>query len=277
MYSGSTLKQLHTLDTWFGAHQKIDRLARKRLAELTSETVAAMFPETKQIVHFEGVNGPDAIKRKTPAQDEPWHYYDPYDDKDHKLLDIIAAHHTNLVKALKAQKITRASFEAAWLAHAIVDGLTPAHHYPYESELIRLRGGAAIETRRSPKEKLLMPGDTITEKVRNNWQMWGDKGLLATHIAFEAGVALVILPLRYQSLHLAEQPPAKTIKNDYLLYFQSQAKKVAEARLYEQFYKTGWTPKLARQVRRDLIPILVDVVATVWCSALQEAQRKEKN
>ncbi len=273
MYSGTTLKQLRTLDAWFGAHQKIDRLARRRLIELSGAKHDVVFPTARSIMAFEGVNGPDAIKRKTPAQDEPWHYYDPSDKKDTKLLQIISDHHVKLVDALKEGNQTRAAFEAAWLAHAVVDGLTPAHHYPYEEELKKLRKGAGIETRNTPKEKLLMPGDTVREKMRNNWKMWGDKGLLATHIAFEAGVALVVLPIRYKKLALPEAWPRVTGRKPYLLFFVSQAKKIVEQGYYEQFYSSGWTPRLARKVRRELIPDIVQAVAYVWYTAVMEAKK----
>ncbi len=273
MYSGSTLKQLRTLDTWFGAHQKIDRLAYRHVKQLGQNTTHIRLPSIKNILAFEGVNGPDAIKRKTPAQDEPWHYYDPTNADDTKLLDIISDHHQQLVLALREKNDTRAAFEAAWLAHAVVDGLTPAHHYPYEEELTKLRKGAGIETRKTPKDKLLMPGDTVREKMRNNWQMWGDKGLLATHIAFEAGVALLVLPLRYKKLNLPTAQPKQTGRNPYLLFFMGQAKKIAADGYYQQFYDSAWTPKLAKKVRRELIPEIVLTVAYTWHTALVEAQK----
>ncbi|PID30630.1 hypothetical protein CSA80_00775 [Candidatus Saccharibacteria bacterium] len=270
MYSGSTLKQLRTLDTWFGAHQKIDRLAHRYL-QLLSDNQS--FPTIRSILEFEGCNGPDAIKRKTPGQDEPWHYYDPYDDGDTQLLTILTAHHTKLVRALRAGDQTRAAFEAAWLAHAVVDGLTPAHHYPYEAELKRLRKGASLETRTTGKDKLVMPGDTVREKMRNNWQMWGDKGLLATHIAFEAGVALVVLPMRLKKLALPETWPSVVGRKPYVSFFVAQAKKIAAGKYYERFYTTAWTPRLARAVRRELIPDIVLTVAYVWHTAVVEAQK----
>ena len=276
MYSGTTLSQLRTLDTWFGAHQKIDRLAYRHVKSMTPTTRGLRLPPIKSILAFEGMNGPDAIKRKTPAQDEPWHYYDPFDKTDTQLLDIIAEHHDQLVTALRENNQTRAAFEAAWLAHAVVDGLTPAHHYPYEEELKKLRGGAGIETRITPKEKLLMHGDTVSEKMRNNWQMWGDKGLLATHIAFEAGVALLVLPRRYKKLNLPDAWPIVTGRKPYLLFFMSQAKKIASDGYYEQFYASAWTPKLAKKVRRELIPDIVLTVAYVWHTALVEAQKGGK-
>lgn len=274
MYSGTTLRQLRNLDSWFGAHQRIDRLARYHAGELLGNR-ADIFPVISHILRFEGADGPDAIKRKTPAQDEPWHYYDPYDKSDTQLLDIIRTHCDNLTVALADGNDTKASFEAAWLAHALVDGLTPAHHYPYEKELKRLRGGEGIETRTSPKEKIVMPGDSIRKKMRNNWAMWGDKGLLATHIAFEIGVALVILPLRRKSVAVSQQRARRiAAQKDPAAIFEKQAKRVARLKLYEQFYQSAWTPKLARRVRKELIPIIVETVVIIWYMAATAALEK---
>lgn len=120
-----------------------------------------------------------------------------------------------------------------------------------------------------------MPGDTISSQLRNNWQMWGDKGLLATHIAFEVGVAVVILPLRLRRARPTDEELALIgLKNGYLYHFESQAQAIAELKLYEQFYKNAWTPKLARQVRRELAPRIVNTVALTWYAALQEAQER---
>ena len=276
MYAGSTLKQLRDLDRWFGAHQKIDRLAYRHMRDHTLRKSLVKFPSIRSILTFEGVNGPDAIKRKSPGQDEPWHFFDPHDPGDTKLLDIIDSHFNSLVLALLARNETRAAFEAAWLAHAVVDGLTPAHHYPYEKELQDLRKGAVMETRSTAKEKLFIPGDTVREKMRNNWRMWGDKGLLATHLAFEAGVALLVLPMRYRRLGLPTQLPVITGQKPYLLFFKSQAKKIADGQYYEQFYRHGWLPKLGKQVRRELIPDIVLTVAFIWRCALKEARRAKR-
>ena len=127
MYSGTTLRD--SSGNLLGAHQKIDRVARVALEEAMPHT---SFPNIRDILHFEGKNGPDGIKRKSPAQDEPWHYIDPLNLNDTALLDMIQVHHDNLVKALRRQGHEKAAFEAAWLAHAIVDGLTPAHHFSAE-------------------------------------------------------------------------------------------------------------------------------------------------
>ena len=67
-----------------GVHQKIDRVARMHIQPLLPAHTD--FPSSKEILHFEGKNGPDGIKSKSPAKDEPWHYYDPTDSKDIKII-----------------------------------------------------------------------------------------------------------------------------------------------------------------------------------------------
>jgi hypothetical protein len=268
MYSGSTLKHMQRFDAWFGAHQKMDRTARRHLELLVPQ---CSFPTREQILKFEGIDGPDGIKRKTPAQDEPWHYYDPEDASDTQIIEIITDHYNELVKALSTKNQNRAAFEAAWISHAIVDGLTPAHHYPYEKELIKLRGGAGIETRTTPKEKLIMPGETLSKQMNNNWKMWGDKGLLATHFAFEWGVAAMIVPLRLDRAYPEASQIDLVLKEGVTELFKNRAKQIADLSMYEQFYKSGWTPRLAKQVRRYLVPNIVNTVTLVWYAALHEA------
>lgn len=270
MYSGTTLKGSRHFDAWFGAHQKIDRTARRHLEAVLPDVY---FPKRKTILRFEGMDGPDGIKRKTPAQDEPWHYFDPGDPDDTQLLHIINEHYHQLAKALHDHNEARASFEAAWLAHAVVDGLTPAHHYPYEEELVRLRGGAGIETRTTTKEKLLMPGDTLPKRLSNNWQMWGDKGLLATHIAFEIGVAVMMMPLRLRNALPTTEELDRVRKQGIQKLFVERAKQIDDLHMYELFYKSGWTPRLAQTVRRQLAPVIVNTVTLIWYAAAVEAAR----
>lgn len=276
MYSGSTLRPMKHIDAWLGAHQKIDRLAYAHLRELVSQAELEAFPRRKQILQFEGRDGPDGVKTKTPAQDEPWHYYDPFDPEDTKILSILQGHYDSLVEAIKEANKTRAGFEAAWLAHALVDGLTPAHHYPYEEELMRLRGGQGLETRTTPKEKLIMKGDTVSEKLLHNWQMWGDKGLLATHIAFEVGVAVLILPMRKKRVQIAEADVADVLTAGYEACFKKAAHEIATQAYYDKFYQTGWTPKLAGAVRRELVPQIIKTVTLVWLHALRTAAAVQK-
>lgn len=253
-----------------GAHQKLDRLARGSLRSLLN-TDDGRFPEAKAILHFEGVNGPDAIKRKSPAKDEPWHYYSPFDDADTQIIEIIGQHYDHLVKALKAQDDVRASFEAAWLAHAIVDGLTPAHHFPYEETLTELRGGAGIETRTTVKEKIILPGDTRRQQVKNNWKMWGPRGLLATHGFFEFGVAALIAPFSRKQVPIAEKDMHDLYKYGVLELFRRKAKEIDGLDMYGRYTNYGWTPRLARQVRNHLAPAIVKMVTLAWYAAAIDA------
>ena len=108
-------------------HQKIDRVARKNIEPILPDWCD--FPDIKNILHFEGKNGPDGVKRKSPAVDEPWHFINPDDPDDTALLGMIDGHIGNLARALRTNNSERAAFEAAWMAHAITDGLTPAHHF----------------------------------------------------------------------------------------------------------------------------------------------------
>lgn len=266
MYSGTTLTRFS--GRLVGAHQKIDSVARRHLSKvLTDDTV---FPPIRRILHFEGKNGPDGIKRKSPSRDEPWHFYSPFNDDDAELLKLIKQHYLQLVKELKEGDKERTAFEAAWLAHAIVDGLTPAHHYPYEEKLVEITGKGK-ETRTSLRKRMVMPGDTRREKVRNNWKMWGAKGLLMTHWWFEFGISTLIKPLSF-----GEAIPKKSelkffMEIGLLEWFKRTAREIAVLDMYDIYYKKGWTPKLAFQVRHKLGPAVVQTVTLTWYSALCDA------
>src|SRR4051812_48415564 len=108
------------------AHQKIDRTAYRHLKRLCGSD--HFFPKLRTIYHFEGANGPDATKLKNKANvEQPWHFIDPLDVADTDLHHYIDDHYSALVQALKDRDEVRSGFEASWLAHALVDGLTPAH------------------------------------------------------------------------------------------------------------------------------------------------------
>jgi hypothetical protein len=267
MYSGTTLTNYS--GRVLGTHQKIDRVARQHLEFLLP---GVTFPKIKTILHFEGGNGPDAIKRKSPAKDEPWHYLQPFDKTDTQLLMLIEEHYRTLVMALRKKDDVRAAFEAAWLAHAVVDGLTPAHHYPYEEKLVELMSGRSIETRISVKEKIVMPGETRGHQVKNNWKMWGPKGLFTTHTAFEWGVGMLMAPMRLRRARPTADKLGQFAAQPLSQWFRHQAQEVARWELYDTFYKSGWTIPLARRVRRQLAPKLVESVVLVWRGAALEAE-----
>jgi hypothetical protein len=269
MYSGTTLTKYS--GKVLGAHQKFDKVSRKQLAKLMNKK--HFFPVGKDILHFEGKNGPDAIKRKSPAQDEPWHYYSPFDEQDSQLIDLIKSHYKQLVIELRGKNKEKSAFEAAWLAHALVDGLTPAHHYPYEKKLSELSGGQPKELRKSIKQKLIVPGINRREKIKNNWKMWGPKGLFTTHGMFEMGIALIIAPLSLNSGLPSKEEIAEGKEIGLIEYFKRTAKEVAALQMYERYYESAWTPQLAREVRHHLAPSIVKTVTLGWYLALLEANK----
>ncbi len=267
MYSGTTFNKYS--GRMMGAHQKFDRVARRQLEKLLTDRSA--FPGIGSILRFEGKNGPDGVKRKSPAKDEPWHYFSPFDNEDSQIIDQIEDHYKNLVKELKKGNKERSAFEAAWLAHALVDGLTPAHHYPYEEKLSELRGGEGLETRDSIKDKLVIPGDTRRQQVKNNWKMWGPKGLLTAHITFELGIAAIIKPLNFGETVPTEFQLQQIQELGVSEWFRRTAREIAVLNMYDIYCQKGWTSKLARQVRQKLAPLIVQTVTLSWYAALVDA------
>jgi hypothetical protein len=270
MYSGTTLR--NSSGRIIGAHQKLDRVSRRAL-----ESVApgSTFPKIKDILHFEGKNGPDGIKSKSPAQDEPWHYYNPADPDDDLLTKMIERHTHNLADALSAGQTEKAAFEAAWQAHAIADGLTPAHHFPLEEKLEEMRGGAGIETRTSIKDKLIIrgEGDTTAKILLKNWEMWGAKGVMTTHGLYEWGVATSIAPLRLKKGYPTLEDCARVEKEGVVPIFKEAAQAIFSLSMYDRFTRRGWTRRLARETREILAPLIVKTITLAWYEALVKSRQ----
>ncbi len=266
MYSGTTLT--NKSGSILGTHQKVDRIALRNLHRVHA---ANGFPSIRDILHFEGKNGPDGIKRKSPAKDEPWHFYDPFDETDTQLIGDIKQHYSELTKQLKKGSPERAAFDAAWLAHAVVDGLTPAHHYPYEEKMLEIRGGGSLSERNSVKSKILLSGDTISEQLQRNWEVYGIKGLLSMHGFFEFGVAAILTPISLKSSRLKDEDVTVLITVGYEEVFKRAAREIALLDMYDRFHKRGWTIRLSRDVRNHLGPIMVRTVTLLWYSAMRDA------
>lgn len=270
MYSGTTLRS--SSGKVLGAHQKIDRVARRALRRVAPDLP---FPTARQIVHFEGMNGPDGLKRKSPAKDEPWHYYNPDDESDTAIIDMVADHRVNLIKALQTGNIERAAFEAAWMAHALVDGLTPAHHFPFEETIESIRGEAK-ESRDTVFKKLVYPGKTPREMLRNNWYVWGAGGVMTAHGVFEWGVATAISPLKLTEGYPSNKELLLVQKEGIAPLFKEAAAYIHSLSMYTRFLKKGWTSKLALQTREELAPLLVKIVTLAWYEAAYAAQKGKK-
>ena len=251
-----------------GVHQRIDRVARRSLKHHLG---GRGFPSIQEILHFEGKNGPDGIKRKSPGVDEPWHFIDPAAPDDAPLLRMVEDHIYNLAQALRTDNRERAAFEAAWLAHTVTDGLTPAHHYPFEEKIAELRG-EGIETRTSVKEKIIMPGKTRREQLVKNWKYWGTKGVMISHVGFEHGIATVVSAQTWPALEIHPRQFTLLESQGYHELFVDALKQVDSLAMYDEFLRKGWTRKLARQTREILFPRIVEMVTLAWYDAVRRSQ-----
>lgn len=254
-----------------GAHQKIDRVARRQLDQLIP--ARRYFPDIHDILHFEGMNGPDGIKRKSPSVDEPWHYVDPLNDEDTALYEIINNHIVNLTTSLVENNRERAAFEAAWLSHAIVDGLTPAHHYPLGDKIEELWGHPK-EERTSIKSKNIIPGDNRREQVSKNWQYWGAKGVFTTHVMFEFGVASTISTLKFADVMPHGDMIVRAKKDGFESIMRESVLKTYDLHMYDEFHRAGWNRHLAHQTRTILAPLIIQTVMVAWYIASERAADK---
>ena len=268
MYSGTTVgtRSGNTI----GVHQRIDKIARKQLEPLLKE--GQTFPSAKRILHFEGNNGPDGVKRKSPAIDEPWHYIDPKKMHDTTLLDMILDHMHNLTDALRKQNHERAAFEAAWMAHAIVDGLTPAHHFPLADKIEELFGMPHHE-RLTIKQKNIIKGNGKRDTFSKNWQYWGGGGIFSSHALFELGVATTMVGRVYRST-IKKKDLTDIAVNGYEAFFLKTLEKIDELDVYDTFRAQGWNWRVAKLVNGTLIPLIIKAVVLGWYAAGMASEQK---
>lgn len=267
MYAFGPLPKQKRTGRVIGTHQKIDRVARRHLAKVVDDEG---FPAIREILHFEGMRGPDGAKMKSAGRDEPWHFIDPHNPhEDRRLLDALANHRANLIAALSENNPERAAFEAAWLAHAIVDGLTPAHHF---ADLEQIRA----DDRRpaSFKTKVLMSGSGSSKDfIRNNWKYWGARGVMTSHTLFEAGVATSSKPLNFAQAVIHDEDFAHLKKRGYEVIYLEFLDEISHLDMYDRFKKTGWTRTLARQTANELVPTMIRAVTLAWYDCLMESRR----
>ena len=256
-----------------GVHQKLDRTARWLVAKHLP--IASMdFPNIDNILYFEGSSGPDGLKRKSPGQDDPDYFIQP-DKDDGQLITLIHNHQHNLVRALKKHDRVRASFEAAWMAHAIVDGLTPAHHYPYRKIVDELMTDKDYAKLFGHPIKGIMRGDSLAQAVRNNWLYWGAGGVMTKHIAFEYGVAYTIAAIPYKRIAPKNLKRADLQRADVDKAFYNALDRISTLKMYDSFLSDGWTTQLVLETRETLSPEIVRAVTLAWAACIIEANKKE--
>lgn len=259
MYSGTTFRR--SSGQVIGVHQKIDRVSRRYLKKILPPEVT--FPGIAEILHFEGNNGPDGIKRKSPSKDEPWHFINPNNPKDRQLIGLIHDHAHNLSYALRDDNTERAAFEAAWLAHAIVDGLTPAHHYPLNEKIEELWGKPHTE-RSTKRDKTIIKGANRRDTMAKNWEYWGVGGVFSAHLAFELGVASTIAGRRFNEVDITAADLEHVEKDGFDIVFLEAMHRVEGLGMYTTFGERGWTRQLARQTQKTLIPEIIKTVCLGW-------------
>ncbi len=273
MYAFGPLPRQRRTGRVIGTHQKIDRVARRHFSRYVN-TIA--FPSIEDILHFEGSRGPDGIKLKSPGRDEPWHFIDPkVISDDDTLLTVIDNHGHNLTQALLDEDTVRASFEAAWLAHAVTDGLTPAHHEPLEEQLRGIKHQG--DKRHNVRSKVIMTGNGSRRQfIRNNWQYWGAKGIMTTHTLFEAGVATAAKPLQFKAAASLDTDTQELELRGFRAMYIDMVLYVDELGMYERFKRDGWTQTLARQTTRELIPTIIRAVELAWLEAYKNAESQKR-
>jgi hypothetical protein len=227
---------------------------------------SSFFPTIRSILHFEGRNGPDGIKNKSPSVDEPWHFISPSAGPDDQLVGLINDHIYNLSKALEKHDEERSAFEASWLAHAIVDGLTPAHHYPLAEKIEELWGKPHTE-RRTRYDKIVIKGTGKRDMLKKNWQYWGTRGVFNLHWSFELGIASSITISKFNDIGLREKDFKRIEKEGFVPTFLDALKEVNDLGMYEEFAQTGWSVNLGNVSRRKLVPIISKTVCLAWYAA----------
>lgn len=348
MYSTTTIVKNSKLSGKIvGTHQRIDQAARRALSRYIPR--GKYFPTSKEIIYFEGTRGPDGLKRKSPGVDEPSHMLvegagggasegtdaglgavddakviadeikaRPSEVEGHESLDqrslmtLIRDHHWNLVRALKVGDHVRASFEAAWMAHMITDGLTPAHHFPLSSVKDELMTDKELVKVFGSPLKGIMHGRNMLETLRNNWLYWGAGGHMSKHIAYEYGVLMIVaaMPAKRMVPKLTKEDfcggrkaenvagcevggiedaagrkaeivagrkagSEKSCGVDVEKMFQEALERVQKRKMFDWFREEGWTTELALETRDVLIPEIVRAVALGWYSAIEEAYGKK--
>lgn len=289
-----------------GTHQRLDQAARRSLGQVLPKS--KYFPSSKGIIHFEGSRGPDGLKRKSPGIDEPSHMLvedqpaqafasstpsslpaatasaQPIEEAtsaspaavDHSQLDtrsileMIIDHRWNLVRALQRNDHIRAAFEAAWMAHMLTDGLTPAHHFPLSEVKDELMTDKEFVKLFGEPLKGLMHGRNMLETLRNNWLYWGAGGHMSKHIAYEYGVLMIAAALPPKSLTISLSAQDLQELNTEQM-FLAALERVRQLHIYDRFLENGWTTELAAETKEVLLPEIVRTITLGWYSAAAEA------
>lgn len=229
-----------------GTHQKFDREAYRLIRPALKQGI---FPMRREVLQFEGMGGPDGLKFKGKYKGD--HLWDPIKEIGHMPV-WIEVHYNNLVEAIREGDRIKAAFEAGFMAHYLTDSLTPAHHLSWKE--------AEAEYENS-------------SKLRKKWLYYGRKGLMSSHVAFEAGVSSTIsfgrLKTKFDT-DLYERVQSDGIQ----AVVKQESRTIAEHQLYRKFLEKGWNVAIARAVKRVVVPRIPQLIAAAWLSAYADAGYK---
>jgi hypothetical protein len=230
-----------------GTHQKFDRAAYDLIKDRIEK---GKFPSRSMLLRFEGAGGPDGLKFKGNYNTD--HMWDPVNKIGH-LPTWIEINYKNLVKALKEGDEVKASFEAGFMAHYLTDSLTPAHHLSHKFILEEYEN----------------------KKYRKRWKIYGHKGILSSHMAFEAGIssAIMFTPIKVKfDENLLKAIQKQGIKQVVM----NESLAISKHNMYEQFLTKGWSAKLAKNIKATLVKRIPQLVAAAWYAAYEEAYGAKK-
>ncbi len=159
------------------------------------------------------------------------------------------------------------------MAHAIADGLTPAHHYPYSEVVDELMLDMDYKKIFGVEIKGIMRGHNLLEATRNNWIYWGAGGVMTKHIAFEYGIAYAVAASKQKELLPKIEGKLDVSKIDIKKEFYKSLERVNQLDMYGRFLKDGWTTQLAFDVKQVLVPEVVRAITMAWLSSLPEKQK----
>ena len=228
-----------------GVHQKLDKLAFKLLPDETKRVL-----DLKRILHFEGIDGPDGLKVKSSG--DIGHLWDPV-AKTGLLPEWIDHHFNNLVKALSKGDSVEIGFQAAWMAHYLTDGMTPAHHTDFKKE----------------ENHMIKEGATL-KRIQKKWLYWGYHGLMSSHVLFETGIAMYLMLTKVKSNfdnELVDEINSLGIKE----VFQRETLKIAELKIYEDFMSNGWNPRLIRVIKNRVLTRIPELISATWEAAYKKS------
>jgi len=244
------------------SHQKLVRAARRAIVPYLPDGVG--FPSAAQIINFEGKNGPDGLLDKHGAFDMPEDFVDLNDPTDRVLFEQIKNHIHNLHVALKKDNAVRAEFEAAWLEHFVVDGLTPAHHRPLKV--------------RPQKTNTRGNRSNVLSAAKLYWKAFGPGGDVGMgHMAFEAGIEFIIMPMspsKLAEVKITDDELEKIKSGKFIELYEKSIRKIDTYKMFQRYKESFWTNKLAFEVRKVLIPEAVRMVALAWLTAVYKGKGK---